>query len=98
MLTHKRESCEAYRHVSIRRALTEELFTDPVFRSMCFNRFKIYLLYFSFVCLFFFLMDTNSRLYFQSVQFNGTGVVSGLLASPCCPVWYGRFILFYIGL
>ncbi len=88
MLTHKRESCEAcYRHVSIRRALTEELFTDPVFRSMCFNRFKIYLLYFSVVCLFF-LMDTNSRLYFQSVQFNGTGVVSGLLASPCCPVWY----------
>ncbi len=58
MLTHKRESCEAcYRHVSIRRALTEELFTDPVFRSMCFNRFKIYLLYFSVVCLFF-LMDT----------------------------------------
>ncbi len=42
-------------------------------------------------------MDTNSRLYFQSVQFNGIGVVSGLLASPCCPVWYGRFILFYIG-
>ncbi len=72
---------------------SEELFTDPVFRSMCFNRFKIYLLYFSFV---FFLMDTNSGLYFQSVQFNGTGVVSGLLASPCCPVW--RFILFYIGL
>ncbi len=45
--------------------------------------------------VYFFLMDTNSRLYFQSVQFNGTGVVSGLLASPCCPVWYGRFILFY---
>ncbi len=67
---------------SIRRALTEELFTNPVFRSMCFNRFKMYLLYFSFVCLFF-LMDTNS-IHIQSVQFNGTGVVSGLLASPCC--------------
>ncbi len=33
--------------------------TDPIFKSMCFNRFKIYLLYFSFVCLFL-LMDTNS--------------------------------------
>ncbi len=85
MLTHKRESCEAcYRHVSIRRALAEELFTDPVFRSMCFNRFKTYLL---------FLMDTNSRLYFQSVQFNGTGVVRGLLASPCL-VWQVYIILY----
>ncbi len=39
-------------------------------------------------------MDTNSRLYFQSVQFNGTGVVRGLLASPCCPVWQVYIILY----
>ncbi len=69
--------------------------TDPIFRSMCFNRFKIYLLYFSFVCLFSF----NGYKQYNSVSpvLNGTGVLSGLLASPCV-LWYGRFILFYIGL
>ncbi len=80
--------------MSIRRSLTEELFTDPS-SDRCVSTDLKFICCIFIVCLFF-LMDTNSGLYFQSVQFNGTGVGDVvLLASPCCPDWYGRFILFY---
>ncbi len=79
--------------VSIRRDLTEELFTDPVFRSMCFNRFKIYLLYFSFVC-FFFLMDKNSIYSVSPVQWDRCSEWSFGISLLSCLVWQVYIILY----
>ncbi len=53
--------------------------TDPVFRSMRFNRFKTYLLYFSFVCLFL-LMDTNSIYSVSPVKWD---ILKGLFSLLC---------------
>ncbi len=86
LLTHRGGSCEAcYGHVSIRRALPEELFTDPVFRSMCFNRFNF--------CNFF-LMDTNSIYSVSPVQWERFSEWSFGISLLSCLVWQVYIILY----
>ncbi len=71
----------------------KKMFTDPVFRSMCFKRFKIYVLYFSFVCLFF-LMDTNSRYSVSPVQLVRCSEWSFGISLLSCLVWQVYIILY----